>query len=72
MAGACECGNLTGLQAGVEQGYETGKVSRIEDDYNVLHIGAVSLDVLAEFFSNLAVACEQVFTGHTLLAGSAT
>ena len=38
----------------------------------MLHIGAVLLDVLAQFLSNLAVAGEQVFTGHASLTGSTT
>ena len=38
----------------------------------MLHVGAVLLDVFTEVGSNLAVALEQVFAGHTLLAGSTT
>ena len=38
----------------------------------MLHVGAVVLDVLAQTLCNLAVALEQILTGHTGLAGSAT
>ena len=61
-----------GLQAGVDEGCEGSDVSGVEDDDDVLHIGAVLLDVLAEVCSNLAVALEQILTRHTLLTGSAT
>ena len=33
----------------------------------MLHIGAVGLDVLTQFFGNFAVAGEEIFTCHTFL-----
>ena len=53
-----QCGDLSGLQARIEQGNQTGEVGRVEDDDNVLDIRAVFLDVLAQLLGNLAVACE--------------
>ena len=38
----------------------------------MLHIGAVLLDVLAQFFGNLTVAGEQILTSHTSLTGCTT
>ena len=46
--------------------------SAVEDNHHVLHVGAEFLDVLAELLGYLAVTGEQVFAGHTGLAGSAT
>ena len=48
--------------------HKSSKVSRIEDDDNMLHIRAVRPDVLAELLCNLAVALEKVLAGHALLA----
>ena len=67
---SCQSGHLAGLQAAVQQGYQTCQVGRIEDNHHMLHIGAVGLDVLAQIFGNLAVACEQVLTCHAFLTGS--
>ena len=63
---------MTRLEARVEESHETSEVSRVEDDNHVLHVGAVSLDVLTEFFSDFAVTSEEVFTSHTFLTGSTT
>ena len=67
----CEAGELLGFQAGVDEGGEGSDICRIEDNHHVLHIGAVLLDVVAEFGSDLAVALEKILAGHALLAGSA-
>jgi len=64
-------GHLTGLQTAIEQRDEAREVGGVEDDDDVLHVGAIGLDVLAEFTSNLAVALEEILAGHTLLTGSA-
>ena len=47
-----------------------GEVSRVEYNYNVLNVWAVSLDVLTEFLSDFAVTCEEVLTSHTSLTWS--
>ena len=65
-------GNLTGLQARIEQCYQTGEVSGVEDDDNVLYIWTEFLDVLSQFLGNLTVAGEQILTGHASLTGSTT
>ena len=52
----------------MEQYHETGKVGRVEDNYDVLDIRAVFLDVLAEILRDLAVTLEQVLAGHAFLA----
>ena len=38
----------------------------------MLDVRAICLDVLTQFFSNLAVASEEVFARHAFLAGSTT
>ena len=38
----------------------------------MIHFGAVLLDVVTKLGGNLAVAFQQVFTGHAFLAGSTT
>ena len=65
-------GHLTRLEAAVEESNQTGKVSGVEDDDHMLHIGTVGLDVLAQILSNLAVAGQQVLACHTLLTGCTT
>ena len=49
-----------------------GHIGGIEDDNDMLDIGAVLLDEVTEFGGYLAIALEEVFAGHALLAGSAT
>ncbi len=68
----CKRSHLSGLQAAVEQSDQTCEVGRIEDDDNVLHVGAISLDVLAKLLCNLAVAGKEVFASHASLTGCAT
>ena len=63
---------LSGLQTRVQQCYQTGQVSGVKDDDDMLHVRAVLLDVLAQLFSNLTVTGQQVLTGHTGLTGSTT
>ena len=50
----CEGSYLSWFQTRVEQGYQTSKVGRVEDDYHVLYIGAELLDVLAKL---LGISC---------------
>ena len=64
--------HLTGLQTRVEQRHQTSQVSRIEDDHHVLYVRTELLDVLTQLLGNLAVACQQVLTGHTGLTRSTT
>ena len=66
----CQCGYLTRLQTGIEQGDQTSEVGGVEDDDDVLNVGAVLLDVLTQLLGNLTVACQQVLTGHASLTGS--
>ncbi len=54
----------------MDEGCESRHVSRVEDDHDVVHIRAVLLDVVAELSRNLAVALEQILTGHAILAWS--
>ena len=54
----------------MEEYDQTGQVSRVEDNDNVLDVGAILLDILAEFLGDLAVALQEVFPGHAGLAGS--
>ena len=68
----CKGGHLRRLEAGVEEDHQTGKVGRVEDDNDMLDIGAVLLDILSEVLGNLAVPLEKVFTGHAGLAGSSS
>ena len=49
-----------------------GHVGRIEDDDDVLHIGAVGTDVAAEFGGDQAVAPQQVLAGHPFPARGAS
>ena len=63
---------LAWLQAAVDEGCESGDVSRVEDHDNVLNVWAVFLDVLTEVCGNLAVAFQQVLTCHASLTGSTT
>ena len=63
-----EGGQLLGLQAGVDEGGQGRDVGRIEDHDDVLAVGAVFLDVVTELGGDLAVALEEVLTGHALLA----
>ena len=67
-----QCGDLSGFQTRVQQGYQTSQVGGVEDDDYVLHVRAVLLDVLSQLLGNLTVAGEQVLTGHTSLTGSTT
>ena len=67
-----ESGHLAGLQSTGKQSHKTSKVGRVEDDYHVLAVGAIALDVLAKAACNLAVALEQVLASHTSLAWSTT
>ena len=72
QTGAVEGGQgseLGRLQAGVDEGREGGDIGRIEDDHDELGVRAVLLDVVAEFGSDLAVAFEEVFTGHSFFTG---
>ena len=64
--------NLRWLNTCVDQSDETGDVSRVEDNNDVLYIWAVLLNVLTELGSDLCVALEQILTGHTCLTSSAT
>ena len=56
----------------MEKDHETGQVGRVEDHDDVLDIGAILLDILAEILGDLAVALEEVLTGHAFLAGCTT
>ena len=51
---------------------QSSHICGVEDHHHMLYIGAVLLDVVTEVGSNLAVALEQILTGHTSLTGSAT
>ena len=51
---------------------ESGYVSRVEDNYNVLDIRTILLDEVTKFRCDLAVSLEQVLTCHTVLARSTT
>ena len=64
-----ERGELLGLQTAVDKSGKGGDVSGVEDDDDVLHVRAILMDEIAELSSNLAVALEKVFAGHTLLTG---
>ena len=62
-------GELGRLEAGVDEGSESGDIGRVEDNYHELGVRAVLLDVVTEFGGNLAVALEEVLTGHALFTG---
>ncbi len=61
-----------GFHARVEQRDKTCDVSRVEDNDDVLYIGAVFAHVLSEVLGDLRVAAEKILAGHACLAGSAT
>ena len=56
----------------MEKGNKSREVSRVEDDYNMLHIRAISLDILSELLCDLAVPLEKVFPCHALLTRRST
>ena len=64
-------GELVGLETRVDESRKGGHIGRVEDDNDVLDIGAVFTDVVTELGGNLAVALEQILAGHALLTGSA-
>ena len=55
----------------MNKGRESCDIGRIEDNHHKLGVRAVLLDVVAEFCGNLAVALEEVLTGHAFLTGCA-
>ena len=55
----------------IDERHQPRNVDRVEDHHDVFHIGAVSLDVLAELCGDLGIALEQVFARHAGLAGRA-
>ena len=59
-----------GFHPGVDQRDEAGDVGGIEDYHNMFHVGAVFLHVLAELLGYLGVSFQEVFAGHSGLAGS--
>ena len=65
-------GELLRLQAGTDEGGESGYIGRVENNHHELNVRAVLLNILAEFCGNLAVALEEVLTGHAFLAGCST
>ena len=56
----------------MDESCKSGNVSRVEDNYNVLYIRAILLDIVAELSSDLAVAFEKILTGHALFTWSST
>lgn len=68
---SCEGCDLRGFEAGVEEGDEACDVGGVEDYDDVLNVGAVLADVLAELFGDECVAFEEVFACHACLTGSA-
>ena len=67
-----ERGQLVSLQTRVDESSEGGNVGGVEDNNYMLNVGAILLDVVTKVGSNLAVALEQILTGHTVLTGSTT
>ena len=55
----------------IDERHQPRDVGRVEDHNDVFHVGAVSLDVLAELCGDLGIALEQVFARHAGLAGRA-
>ena len=49
---------------------ESGNVSRVKDNYNMLYVRAILLDIVTELSGDLAVAFEKILTGHTLFTRS--
>ena len=49
---------------------ESGNVSRVEDNYNMLYVRAILLDIVTELSGDLAVALEKILAGHTVLTWS--
>ncbi len=68
----CQRGQLIGLQTRVDQCGQSGNVGRVEDNDNMLHIGAILADVVTEVSGNFAIAFEQILTCHASLTRSTT
>ena len=68
----CEGCELVWLQTRVDESSKGSNVGRVEDDNDVLNLWAILLDVVAELGSNLAVALEEVLTGHTVFTWGTT
>ena len=56
----------------MDKGRKGRHVGGIEDDNDMLHIGAVLLDEVTKLGGYLAVTLQEVFAGHALLAGGAS
>ena len=67
-----ERSKLVWLKTRVDKSCESCNVSRVEDNYNVLNVWAVLLDVITEVSSDLTVAYEKVLTCHAVLTWSTT
>ena len=69
---SCESSNLRRLNTCIDQSDKTSNVGRVEDNYDVLYIWAVLLDVLTKLGSDLCVTLQQILTGHTSLTSCTT
>ena len=56
----CQCSHLTWLQTRIKESYETSEVGRVENNNHMLHVWAVSLDVLTQILCNLTVASKKI------------
>ena len=65
-----ERSKLIWLQARVDESCESCNVSRIEDNYDVLYVRTILLDVVTEVSSYLTVAHKEILTCHTILTRS--